>query len=52
MAKVEIFVMYEGSLVMIFEISLGPSFQNQTDYTYVGEGKGFVQFANLVVDIL
>jgi molybdate/tungstate transport system substrate-binding protein len=46
----KVFVMYAGSLVKIFEISLGPSFQNETGYTYVGEGKGSVQIANLVVD--
>ena len=42
--------MYAGSLVKIFETSLGPSFQNQTGYTYVGEGKGSVQIANLIID--
>jgi molybdate/tungstate transport system substrate-binding protein len=46
----KVFVMYAGSLVKIFETSLGPSFQNQTGYTYVGEGKGSVQIANLIVD--
>ena len=46
----EVFVMYAGSLVKIFETSLGPSFQNQTGYTYVGEGKGSVQIANLMMD--
>jgi len=46
----EVFVMYAGSLVKIFETSLGPSFQNQTGYTYEGEGKGSVQIANLMVD--
>ena len=42
--------MYAGSLVKIFETSLGPSFQNQTGYTYVGEGKSSVQIANLIID--
>jgi len=46
----EVFVMYAGSLVKIFETSLGSSFQNQTGYTYEGEGKGSVQIANLMVD--
>ena len=46
----KVFVMYAGSLVKIFETFLGPSFQNQTGYTYVGEGKGSVQIANLIVD--
>jgi molybdate/tungstate transport system substrate-binding protein len=45
-----VFVMYAGSLVKIFETSLGPSFQNKTNYTYIGEGKGSVQIANLIVD--
>ena len=46
----EVFVMYAGSLVKIFETTLGSSFQNQTGYTYEGEGKGSVQIANLMVD--
>src|SRR6476659_7611651 len=46
----EVFVMYAGSLVKIFETSLGSSFQNQTGYTYEGEGKGSVQIADLMVD--
>jgi molybdate/tungstate transport system substrate-binding protein len=46
----KVFVMYAGSLLNTFEVSLGPSFQNETGYTYVGEGKGSVQISNLIVD--
>ena len=46
----KVFVMYAGSLLKTFEGSLGPSFQNHTGYTYVGEGKGSVQVANLIID--
>ncbi|MER5176461.1 MAG: extracellular solute-binding protein [Candidatus Nitrosocosmicus sp.] len=46
----KVFVMYAGSLLKTFEGSLGPSFQNETGYTYVGEGKGSVQIANLILD--
>jgi molybdate/tungstate transport system substrate-binding protein len=46
----KVFVMYAGSFVKIFESLLGSSFQNETGYTYVGEGKGSVQIANLIVD--
>ncbi|MGN6622716.1 MAG: substrate-binding domain-containing protein, partial [Candidatus Nitrosocosmicus sp.] len=46
----KVFIMYAGSLVKIFEDSLGPSFQNQTGYTYVGEGKGSVQISNMIVE--
>ena len=42
--------MYAGSLVKIFEDVVGPAFQNETGYTYVGEGKGSVQVANLIRD--
>jgi molybdate/tungstate transport system substrate-binding protein len=41
-------VMYAGSLVKIFEDVIGPAFQNETDYQYVGEGKGSVQIANMI----
>lgn len=43
-----VFVMYAGSLVKIFEDAIGPAFQNETGYTYVGEGKGSVQAANMI----
>jgi molybdate/tungstate transport system substrate-binding protein len=46
----KVFVMYAGSLLKTFEVSLGPSFQNESGYTYVGEGKGSVQIANLIID--
>jgi molybdate/tungstate transport system substrate-binding protein len=46
----KVFVMYAGSLVKIFEDVIGPAFQNKTGYTYVGEGKGSVQVANLIRD--
>ena len=46
----EVFVMYAGSLVKIFENVIGPAFQYESDYTYIGEGKGSVQVANLIKD--
>lgn len=46
----KVFVMYAGSLLKMFDNSLGPSFQNETGYTYVGEGKGSVQIANMILD--
>ncbi len=46
----DVFVMYAGSLVKIFEDAIGPAFENETGYTYVGEGKGSVQVANLIID--
>lgn len=48
--KGEVFIMYAGSLVKTFESSIGPSFQRDTDYNYVGEGKGSVQLANMIID--
>ena len=29
---------------------MGPSFQNETGYTYEGEGRGSVQVANMIID--
>ncbi len=46
----KVFVVYAGSLVKIFEDVIGPAFQNKTGYTYVGEGKGSVQAANMIGD--
>ncbi len=46
----KVFVMYAGSLVKIFEDVIGPAFQNETGYTFVGEGKGSVQVANMIKD--
>ncbi|HEY7109678.1 MAG TPA: extracellular solute-binding protein [Nitrososphaeraceae archaeon] len=46
----DVFTMYAGSLVKIMEQVVGPSFHNQTGYNFVGEGKGSVQLANLILD--
>lgn len=46
----KVFVMYAGSLVKIFEEVIGPAFQNESGYPYVGEGKGSVQVSNLIGD--
>ena len=46
----EIFVMYAGSLVKTFESKIGPAFQKETGYAYIGEGKGAVQIANMIID--
>jgi molybdate/tungstate transport system substrate-binding protein len=46
----KVFVMYAASLLKIFENTLGPSFQNETGYTYEGEGRGSVQVANIILD--
>lgn len=45
-----VFVMYAGSLVKIFENEIAPSFHNQTGYNLVGEGKGSLQIANMILD--
>jgi ABC-type molybdate transport system substrate-binding protein len=42
--------MYAGSLIKTFESTIGPSFQEDTGYSYVGEGKGSVQLANMIID--
>lgn len=49
-AQNKVFVMYAGSLIKTFETELGPIFQRDTGYTYVGEGKGAVQLANMIID--
>jgi molybdate/tungstate transport system substrate-binding protein len=46
----DVLVMYAGSLVKIFENRIEPSFHNQTGYNLVGEGKGSVQIANMILD--
>jgi molybdate/tungstate transport system substrate-binding protein len=46
----KVFVMYAGSLLKIFEDKLGPSFQNQTGFTFQGESKGSVQSANMILE--
>lgn len=43
-----VFVMYAGSLVRIFEDVIGPAFQKESGYKYLGEGKGSVQVSNLI----
>jgi molybdate/tungstate transport system substrate-binding protein len=48
--KGKVFVMYAASLIKTFEESLGPSFEKRTGYTYVGEGRGSVQIANMIID--
>jgi molybdate/tungstate transport system substrate-binding protein len=42
--------MYAASLVKTFENNLGPSFEKKTGYTYIGEGRGSVQIANMIID--
>lgn len=46
----QVFIMYAGSLVKPFETMIGPSFQNDSGYTYLGEGKGSVQLANMIIN--
>ncbi len=46
----KVFVMYAGSLLKIFEKDFGPAFQNDKNYKYVGEGKGSVQIANMILE--
>jgi molybdate/tungstate transport system substrate-binding protein len=46
----DVFVMYAGSLVRIMQEDIGPSFQNQTGFNFLGEGKGSVQLSNLIID--
>lgn len=46
----KVFVMYAGSLVKIFEDVIGPAFQSESGYPYLGEGKGSVQVSNLIKD--
>ena len=46
----KVFVMYAASLVKTFENNLGPSFEKKTGYTYIGEGRGSVQIANMIID--
>jgi molybdate/tungstate transport system substrate-binding protein len=46
----EVFVMYAGSLVKTFENTIGPSFEGESSYAYIGEGKGAVQIANMIID--
>lgn len=46
----DVSVMYAGSLVKIMEKVVAPSFNNQTGYNFIGEGKGSVQLSNLILD--
>jgi len=46
----KVFVMYAGSLVKTFESVLGPAFQKDTGYGYLGEGRGSLQIANMIID--
>ena len=48
--KGKVFVMYAASLVKTFEQTLGPLFEKKTGYTYVGEARGSVQIANMIID--
>jgi len=48
--KGKVFVMYAASLIKTFEDRIGPSFEKKTGYTYVGEGRGSVQIANMIID--
>jgi len=46
----DVFAMYAGSLVKIFENNIEPSFSNQTGLNLMGEGKGSIQIANMILD--
>ena len=46
----KVFVMYAGSLLKTFESVVGPAFQKDTGYGYVGEGRGSLQIANMIID--
>lgn len=46
----KVIVMYAASLVKTFEDSLKPSFEKKTGNTYIGEGRGSVQIANMIID--
>lgn len=46
----DVLVMYAGSLIKIFENNIKPSFSNQTGLNLVGEGKGSLQIANMILD--
>jgi len=48
--KGKVFAMYAASLIKTFEQTLGPSFEKKTGYTYVGEARGSVQIANMIID--
>jgi molybdate/tungstate transport system substrate-binding protein len=46
----KVFIMYAGSLIKTFESTVGPSFQKETGYGYLGEGRGSLQIANMIID--
>lgn len=46
----DVYVMYAGSLVNIFENEIKLAFQNLTGYNFIGEGKGSVQISNMILD--
>jgi len=46
----DVSVMYAGSLVNIFENEIKLTFQNLTEYNFIGEGKGSVQVSNMILD--
>lgn len=46
----KVFIMYAGSLIKTFESTMGPSFQKETGYGYLGEGRGSLQIANMIID--
>jgi molybdate/tungstate transport system substrate-binding protein len=46
----DVYVIYAGSLVNIFENEIKLAFQNLTGYNFIGEGKGSVQISNMILD--
>jgi ABC-type molybdate transport system substrate-binding protein len=46
----KVFIMYAGSLIKTFESTVGPSFQKETAYGYLGEVRGSLQIANMIID--
>jgi len=48
--KGKVFAMYAASLINTFEQTLGPSFEKKTGYIYVGEARGSIQIANMIID--
>jgi ABC-type molybdate transport system substrate-binding protein len=46
----KVFIMYAGSLIKTFESTVGPSFQKETGYGYLGEVRGSLQIANMIID--
>ncbi len=46
----DVSVLYAGSLINIFENEIKSTFQNLTEYNFIGEGKGSVQISNMILD--